>query len=46
MIDKGLIKEVEDLLNKKQMSTGKSSMKSVGYKQVSDYLKVIYPLMR
>jgi len=39
MIDKGLIKEVEDLLNKKQMDSAKSSMKSIGYKQVSDYLE-------
>ena len=39
MIDKGLINEVEDLLNKKQMNSGKSSLKSVGYKQVSDYLE-------
>ena len=39
MIDKGLIIEVEGLLNKKQMNSGKSSLKSVGYKQVSDYLE-------
>ena len=39
MIDKGLINEVEGLLNKKQMNSGKSSLKSVGYKQVSDYLE-------
>ena len=39
MIDKGLIKEVEDLLNKNQMDTAKSSMRSVGYKQVSEYLE-------
>ena len=39
MIDKGLINEVEGLLNKKQMNSAKSSLKSVGYKQVSDYLE-------
>jgi len=38
MIDKGLIKEVEEILNVKQMNTDKASMKTVGYKQVSDYL--------
>ena len=38
MIDMGLIKEVEEILNVKQMSTDKLSMKTVGYKQVSDYL--------
>ena len=39
MIDKGLINEVEGLLNKKQMDSAKSSMKSIGYKQVSNYLE-------
>ena len=39
MIDMGLIKEVEEILNVKQMSTDKLSMKTVGYKQVSDYLE-------
>ena len=39
MIDQGLIEEVEGLLKKKQMNSSKSSMKSVGYKQVSDYLE-------
>tara|TARA_B100000686_G_scaffold200107_1_gene206993 strand:- start:454 stop:1359 length:906 start_codon:yes stop_codon:yes gene_type:complete len=39
MIDQGLIEEVEGLLKKKQMDSSKSSMKSVGYKQVSDYLE-------
>ena len=39
MIDQGLIEEVEDLLKKKQMDSSKPSMKSVGYKQVSDYLE-------
>ena len=38
MIDKGLIKEVEEILNVKQMNADKASMKTVGYKQVSDYL--------
>ena len=39
MIDQGLIEEVEGLLKKKQMNSSTSSMKSVGYKQVSDYLE-------
>ena len=39
MINQGLIEEVEGLLKKKQMDSSKSSMKSVGYKQVSDYLE-------
>jgi len=39
MIDQGLIEEVESLLKKKQMDSSKSSMKSIGYKQVSDYLE-------
>tara|TARA_E500000331_G_scaffold257515_1_gene248271 strand:+ start:181 stop:1086 length:906 start_codon:yes stop_codon:yes gene_type:complete len=39
MIDQGLIEEVEGLLKKKQMDSSKSSLKSVGYKQVSDYLE-------
>ena len=39
MIDQGLIEEVERLLKKKQMDSSKSSMKSVGYKQISDYLE-------
>ena len=39
MIDQGLIEEVEGLLNKKQMDSTKSSMKSIGYRQVSDYLE-------
>ena len=39
MIDQGLIKEVEGILNKKEMDSSKTSMKSVGYKQVADYLE-------
>ena len=39
MIDKGLIKEVEDLLNIDHMNSTKSSLRSVGYKQVADYLE-------
>ena len=39
MIDQGLIEEVESLLKKKQMDSSKSSMNSVGYKQVLDYLE-------
>jgi len=39
MIDQGLIEEVEGLLKKKRMDSSKSSMKSVGYKQVLDYLE-------
>ena len=39
MIDQGLIEEVEGLLKKKQMDSSKSSMNSVGYKQVLDYLE-------
>ena len=39
MIDQGLIEEVEGLLKKRQMDSSKSSMKSVGYKQVLDYLE-------
>ena len=38
MIDKGLITEVEEILNVKQMNADKASMKTVGYKQVSGYL--------
>ena len=39
MIDKGLIEEVEGLLKKKQMDSSKSSINSVGYKQVLEYLE-------
>ena len=39
MIDQGLIEEVEGLLKKKQMDSSKSSMKTVGYRQVTDYLE-------
>ena len=39
MIDKGLIKEVEDLLNIDHMNSTKPSLRSVGYKQVADYLE-------
>ena len=39
MIDQGLIEEVEGLLKKKQMDSSKSSINSVGYKQVLDYLE-------
>ena len=39
MIDQGLIKEVEGILNKKEMDSSKTSMKRVGYKQVADYLE-------
>ena len=39
MIDQGLIEEVEGLLKKKQMDSSKSSVNSVGYKQVLDYLE-------
>ena len=39
LIDQGLIEEVEGLLKKKQMDSSKSSMNSVGYKQVLDYLE-------
>ena len=38
MIDMGLIKEVEEILNIKQMSADKPSMNTVGYKEDSDYL--------
>ena len=39
MIAQGLIEEVEALLKKKQVDSSKSCMKSVGYKQVLDYLE-------
>ena len=39
MLEAGLVKEVEKLLDLKQMDLTKSSMKSVGYKQICDYLE-------
>ena len=38
MIEAGLIKEVEELLKLEQMDSKQSSMKSVGYRQVCQYL--------
>ena len=39
MLEAGLVKEVEKLLDLKQMDLTKSSMKSVGYRQICDYLE-------
>ena len=39
MLERGLVKEVEKLLDLKQMDLKKSSMKSVGYRQICDYLE-------
>ena len=39
MLERGLVKEVEKLLDLKQMDSKKSSMKSVGYRQICDYLE-------
>mgnify|MGYP001179068398 CR=1 FL=1 len=39
MIDKGLIEEVEKILSLNNMSRNAQSMKSVGYKQVCDFLE-------
>ena len=38
MLDVGLVKEVETLLNTDKMNIDRVSMKSVGYRQVSEYL--------
>jgi len=39
MLEAGLVQEVEKLLDLKQMDSEKSSMKSVGYRQICDYLE-------
>jgi len=39
MLESGLVEEVEGLLKLEQMDSKKSSMKSVGYKQVCHYLE-------
>ena len=39
MLEDGLVKEVEKLLDLKQMNSKKGSMKSVGYRQICDYLE-------
>ena len=39
MLELGLVQEVEGLLDLKQMDSKKSSMKSVGYRQICDYLE-------
>ena len=44
MIDNGLIEEVEDILERKGMSPNSQSMKSVGYRQVCEYLAGDYSL--
>ena len=44
MIDAGLIEEVEGILERKGMSSNSQSMKSVGYRQVCEYLKGDYSL--
>ena len=44
MIDAGLIEEVEDILERKGMSSNSQSMKSVGYRQVCEYLTGDYSL--
>ena len=44
MIDNGLIEEVEGILERKGMSANSQSMKSVGYRQVCEYLAGDYSL--
>ena len=44
MIDTGLIEEVEGILERKGMSANSQSMKSVGYRQVCEYLAGDYSL--
>ena len=44
MIDTGLIEEVEGILERKGMSPNSQSMKSVGYRQVCEYLAGDYSL--
>ena len=44
MIDKGLVEEVERILNLKGMSINSQSMKSVGYRQVCQFLDGDYGL--
>ena len=44
MIDAGLIEEVEGILERRGMSLNSQSMKSVGYRQVCEYLKGDYSL--
>ena len=39
MLDDGLVKEVERLLSHREMDTEKVSMKSIGYRQVVEYLE-------
>ena len=39
MLEVGLVKEVKKLMDLKQMDPNKSSMKSVGYRQICDYLE-------
>ena len=42
MIDDGLVSEVENILNIEGMSSDSQSMKSVGYRQVCEYLEGTY----
>ena len=44
MVDAGLIEEVEGILERKGMSANSQSMKSVGYRQVCEYLAGDYSL--
>ena len=44
MIDTGMIEEVEGILERKGMSANSQSMKSVGYRQVCEYLAGDYSL--
>jgi len=44
MIDAGLIKEVESLFKYKGVSRNSQSMKSVGYRQVCEFLEGEYDL--
>jgi tRNA dimethylallyltransferase len=39
MIDDGLVSEVENILNMEGMSSNSQSMKSVGYRQVCEFLE-------
>ena len=47
MIENGLVEEVKNLLNRPDLTPGHASMKSVGYRQVCDFLldKISYDEM-
>jgi len=39
MLEKGFIKEVENLINKYNISVNSESMKCIGYRQIYSYIK-------